>query len=115
MSKTALKVVSIIQLILGILCLILGILLVIGLHENAALTVLVIIYMLGGIFNLFAGIFGLRAAKDPEKKTPAVVLGTLAFINGLAGVILSISVQTVCGFVIPLIYFICVLTLRKDA
>lgn len=115
MSKTALKVVSVIQLILGILCLILGIVLIIGLRESAGLTTMVVIAVLGAVFNIFAGIFGLRAAKDPEKKTPAVVLGTLAFINGLAGVILSFSVQTVCGFIIPLIYFICALTLRKDS
>lgn len=115
MSKTVLKVISVLLIISGIITTVIGAGLAAGLHENAALTVLVIIQTVGGIFNIFAGVFGLRAAKEPSRSTPALVLGVLSFFGALAAVCMAFNLQAICGLVIPAVYFFSVLSVRKNA
>ena len=125
--KTGLKVVSILQIILGALTLIVG-LLATGLFAAggaagaasagvvAGLIGLTVVFViLGGVFDILSGIFGLRAAKDASKATPAVVFGAIALVLAVISLIMDFGVQSLLGCVIPVLYFVFVLNIKKAA
>lgn len=123
--KTGLKVVSILQIIFGALTLIIG-LAASGLFAAggaatgvsagivAGLIGLTVVFViLGGVFDILSGIFGLRAAKDASKATPAVVFGAIALVLAVISLIMDFGVQSLLGCVIPVLYFVFALNIKK--
>ena len=123
--KTGLKVVSILQIIFGALTLLLG-LLASGLFAAggaaggasagvvAGLIGLTVVFViLGGVFDILCGIFGLRAVKDASKATPAVVVGAIALVLSVISLFMDFSVQSLLGCVIPVLYFVFALNAKK--
>lgn len=115
--KTALKIVSVLQLICGVLVLIIG-LGAIGLFTasdapaavvGAMVTLSVVVLLVGGVLDVISGVLGLRAANDSAKATPAVVFGLLAVISSAISLFLSFNVTSLLACVIPVIYFVCAL------
>ena len=70
--------------------------------------------ILGGIFDIASGICGLRAAKDASKATPAVVFGAIALVLAVISLIMDFGVQSLLGCVIPVLYFVFVLNIKKS-
>ena len=122
--KTGLKVVSILQIIFGALTLLLG-LLASGLFAAggaaggasagvvAGLIGLTVVFVIGGVFDILCGIFGLRAVKDASKATPAVVVGAIALVLSVISLFMDFSVQSLLGCVIPVLYFVFALNAKK--
>ena len=67
----------------------------------------------GGALDVIGGLLGLRAAKRPYKATAAIVFGLLALIAGIVSVVMEQSVQNICGCVIPLVYFVCAVSVKS--
>ena len=118
--KKLLSVVSILMLILGLFTLVTGILdvsLLLGSGGGAVTEALaglaVAVFVVGGLLDVVGGFLGLRAAKNPAKATGAVIFGVLALATAVASVALSFSVQSLCGCVVPLIYFLCAVAIRS--
>ena len=65
--------------------------------------------------DILCGVFGLRAAGDGAKAPPAIVLGVIALIGGVLNIVMAPSVHTVAACVIPVVYFVCALGLKKNA
>ncbi len=123
--KTGLKVVSILQIILGALTLIVG-LLATGLFAAggaagaasagivAGLIGLTGVFVNpGGVLDILSGIIGLRAAKDASKATQAGVLWANAPVPAGISLIMDFSVQSLLGCVIPVLYFVFALNAKK--
>ena len=119
--KKVLTVVSILMLILGAVTLVTGAVNV-GLLSSvsnggavagALITLTVVLFVVGGLLDVVGGFLGLRAAKNPAKATGAVIFGVLALATAVASVALSFSVQSLCGCVVPLIYFLCAVAIRS--
>lgn len=120
--KKLLVLVSILMLILGIISLI------VGSTNIAAFTMLdniivaniligltILVLIISGIFNTISGILGIRAAKNPNKSTVALVLAILSLISTIISILLQQNMQSILGGIIPIIYFICILYIRKHA
>ena len=73
----------------------------------------VVFVILGGIFDIASGICGLRAAKDASKATPAVVLGAIALVLSVISLFMDFSVQGILGCVIPVLYFVFALNIKR--
>ena len=119
--KKVLKVISVLMLILGVITLVVGIMDV-ALLQGAggavagALTVLAaIVFVAGGLLDVIGGLLGLRAAKNPAKATGAIVFGLPALLAGIASVVLACNVQNICACVLPLLYFLCALSMKGRA
>lgn len=114
--KTAMKIVSVLQLICGALMLVLGIV-TSGMFVAASAESLATlsVFVLAGLADILCGVLGLRAAGDGAKATPAIVLGVIALIGGVLNIVMAPSVHTVAACVIPVIYFVCALGLKKNA
>ena len=74
-----------------------------------------IVLIVGGALDVIGGLLGLRAAKRAYKATGAIVFGLLALIAGIVSVVLNHSVQNICGCVIPLLYFICAVSVKSSS
>ena len=101
-SRLYIKIVSILNIIGGALYLLFGILALFGKNvvgdsaliekagdasAPAAVTAFIIALILSGAFSLFSGIIGLRAANDPKKAGPHLVLSALSLCVGIAGIV----------------------------
>lgn len=116
--KTAMKIVSVLQLICGAQMLVLGIVtsgMFAAASAESLATLSVVLFVLAGLADILCGVFGLRAAGDGAKATPAIVLGVIALIGGVLNIVMAPSVHTVAACVIPVVYFVCALGLKKNA
>ena len=116
--KTAMKIVSVLQLICGALMLVLGIVnsgMFAAASAESLATLSVVLFVLAGLADILCGVLGLRAAGDGAKATPASVLGVIALIGGVLNIVMAPSVHTVAACVIPVVYFVCALGLKKNA
>ena len=43
-----------------------------------------------------------------------MIFGLLAFIAGIASVVMQFSVQNLCACVLPLIYFVCAIAVKSS-
>ena len=73
----------------------------------------VVFVILGGIFEFLVISFGLRPAKDASKATPAVVSGAIALVLAVISLIMDFGVQSLLGCVIPVLYFVFALNIKK--
>ena len=101
-SRLYIKIVSILNIIGGALYLLVGVLAIFGKNvvgdsalieqardttAPAAVTAFIIALILSGAFSLFSGIIGLRAANDPKKAGPLIILSALSLCVGIAGIV----------------------------
>ena len=98
--RKALSLVSILMLISGAITLAVGVMNVSlfssagsGVMTNALIGLTVVLCILGG----------------------AIIFGLLALIAAVASVVLEPTVQSICGCVIPLVYFICALAVKSHS
>lgn len=128
--KTALKIVSALQLIGGILLAVLGIVnsgMYVSLATVAAsgaegtegmgllAAVSILTLVLDCALAIACGVLGLRAAKDPRRAMPAVVVGGIRLALALISLAASFSVDALLPCVVPVLYFGCALGLKKQA
>ena len=118
--RKGLTLVSILMLILGVVTLAVGIMNISllsaadgGAVGTALIGLMVILFIVGGALDVIGGLLGLRAAKRPYKATAAIVFGLLALAAGIASVVMEQSVQNICGCVIPLVYFLCAVSVKS--
>ena len=101
-SQLYIKIISILNIIGGALFLLIGILAIFGKNvvgdsalieqagnaeAPAAVTAFIIALILSGVFSLISGIIGLRAANDPKKAGPLIILSALSLCVGIAGIV----------------------------
>jgi hypothetical protein len=120
--RKGLTLVSVLMLILGIITLAAGAANIALLNAadggavgQALIALTVIVLIVGGALDVIGGLLGLRAAKRAYKATAAIVFGLLALIAGIVSVVLDHSVQNICGCVIPLVYFICAVSVKSSS
>lgn len=90
--KTAMKIVSVLQLICGALMLVLGIVtsgMFAAASAESLATLSIVLFVLAGLADILCGVFGLRAAGDGAKATPAIVLGVIALIGGVLNIVMA--------------------------
>ena len=113
--KKGLKFLSVLMLILGIITLVVGVMDVVLLQSTGggvmadALTALAVIVFVAG------GLLGLRASNHPAKATGAIVFGLLALAAAVASAVMDSSIQNICACVVPLLYFICAISVKNRA
>ena len=116
--KTALKIVSVLQLICGILLLVLGVLttgMFAAADAEALAALSIVLLVIVGVADTVSAVLGLRAAKDAAKAMPAVVVGAIALIGSVINLISMFNGQALAACIIPAIYFFCALGLKKNA
>lgn len=120
--RKALSLVSILMLISGAITLAVGVMNVSlfssagsGVMTNALIGLTVVLCILGGALNLTGSLLGLRAVKHSYKAGGAIIFGLLALIAAAASVVLDPTVQSICGCVVPLVYFICALAVKSHS
>ena len=119
--KTGLKVVSILELIAGVLTILLGLINIVlfaagdgaGASVAGLLMYSIILLILNGIFDIITGILGLRAANHPSKAAPAVIFGGIALILAVISLIRNVSIAEAVSCIIPVLYFIFALNVKK--
>ena len=118
--KSGLRIVSFLMLILGVITLAFGLMDVALLNSadggavgDALIGLTVILFVVGGALDIIGGLLGLRAAKHSYKAGGAIVFGLLALIAAAVSAVLEPTVQSICGCVIPLIYFICAVAVKS--
>lgn len=67
-------------------------------------TVAAVLSIIGGVFDLFCGTSGLKAAKDAARAKPAVVLGVISVVFAVANLLLAFNTQYLLGCVLPVLY-----------
>lgn len=118
--KTALKVVSILQIICGVLVAFIG-LAATGLFAasevpgSSFFVVLGLLPVISGAVGIVCGALGMRAANHPEKATPAVVVGVISVVFAALSLVLQFSMQNLAGCVIPVIYLVCALGMKNQS
>ena len=117
--KKGLKFLSVLMLILGIVTLVVGVMDVVllqstggGVMADALTALAVIVFVAGGLLDVIGGLLGLRAVKHAWKATGAVVFGLLSLAAGAASAAMELNVQNICACVIPLVYFICAVSVK---
>lgn len=125
-----LKVTGILMIVFGALALILSIVAAIGLAALAALdlntwqyTLAVILMLVGSIFELIAGIVGVKNCTKPEKAGTCMVWGIIVIaISVLSDVLTLVGnpdnfsiVSLLTGLVIPVLYLIGAVMNKKAA
>lgn len=125
-----LKVTGILMIVFGALALILSIVAAIGLAALAALdlntwqyTLAVILMLVGSIFELIAGIVGVKNCTKPEKAGTCMVWGIIVIaISVLSDVLTLVGnpdnfsiVSLLTGLVIPVLYLIGAVMNKKSA
>ena len=120
--RTGLKIISILQIIAGLFVAGAGAL-------TAALfasgdtsvgstvemvTLSVVLFVLEGALGIISGALGLRAAMNPEKFMLAVIWGGLTLALSVFSLATEPSVQQFFSCIIPLLYFIFAMNVRKS-
>ena len=97
-SKKMLKALGIINLVLGIIFVIIGVLaagVVIGISSNSSIpnnySFLVILIVAIGVISIMAGCLDIRAAKDTSKIMPAWIFSIIGLIYSCVNLCLSIA------------------------
>jgi len=131
-SNKLLKVAGILMIIGGAIGIILGIVAVIGIgalalllgeHINTGLLMLsAVLVLVGAIFQLIAGILGVKNAAKPEKAQTCIVFGVIIILLSVLGNILNVvggndfnAASMGIGLVIPVIYIIGAIQNKKLA
>ena len=83
-----------------------------GVEVKALMSLAFILLVLGGLMDVIGGLLGLRAVKYAWKATGAVVFGLLSLAAGAASAAMELNVQNICACVIPLVYFICAVSVK---
>ena len=83
-----------------------------GVEVKALMSLAFILLVLGGLMDVIGGLLGLRAVKHAWKATGAVVFGLLSLAAGAASAAMELNVQNICACVIPLVYFICAVSVK---
>ena len=120
--RTGLKIISILQIIAGLFVAGAGALTValymsgdtsLGLTgETVVLST--VMFVLEGALGLISGARGLRAAKDPEKSMLAVIWGGLSLALSVFNLVTERNVQQAVSCIIPLLYFIFAMNVRRS-
>lgn len=125
-----LKVTGILMIVFGALALILSIVAAIGLAALAALdlntwqyTLAVILMLVGSIFELIAGIVGVKNCNKPEKAGTCMVWGIIVIALSVLSNVLTLVgnpdnfsiVTLLTGLVIPVLYLIGAVMNKKSA
>ncbi|MCI6980297.1 MAG: hypothetical protein MR918_07020 [Clostridiales bacterium] len=125
-----LKVTGILMIIFGALALILSIVAAIGLATLAALdlntwqyTAAVILMLVGSIFEMIAGIVGVKNCNKPEKAGTCMVWGIIVIALSVLSNVLTLVgnpdnfsiVNLLTGLVIPVLYLIGAVMNKKAA
>lgn len=125
-----LKVTGILMIVFGALALILSIVAAIGLAALAALdlntwqyTLAVILMLVGSIFELIAGIVGVKNCNKPEKAGTCMVWGIIVIALSVLSNVLTLVgnpdnfsiVNLLTGLVIPVLYLIGAVMNKKAA
>ena len=125
-----LKVTGILMIVFGALALILSIVAAIGLAALVALdlntwqyTVAVILMLVGSIFELIAGIVGVKNCNKPEKAGTCMVWGIIVIALSVLSNVLTLVgnpdnfsiVNLLTGLVIPVLYLIGAVMNKKAA
>ncbi len=125
-----LKVTGILMIVFGALALILSIVAAIGLAALAALdlntwqyTLAVILMLVGSIFELIAGIVGVKNCNKPEKAGTCMVWGIIVIALSVLSDVLTLVgnpdnfsiVSLLTGLVIPVLYLIGAVMNKKSA
>ena len=125
-----LKVTGILMIVFGALALILSIVAAIGLATLAALdlntwqyTAAVILMLVGSIFELIAGIVGVKICNKPEKAGTCMVWGIIVIALSVLSNVLTLVgnpdnfsiVNLLTGLVIPVLYLIGAVMNKKAA
>lgn len=125
-----LKVTGILMIVFGALALILSIVAAIGLAALAALdlntwqyTLAVILMLVGSIFELIAGIVGVKNCNKPEKAGTCMVWGIIVIALSVLSDVLTLVgnpdnfsiVSLLTGLVIPVLYLIGAVMNKKAA
>ena len=129
--QKALKVVSILLLIDAVLAIVLAVLTLTGAAfmpgvaaqtgvaagdaAQVAMTfqVAAVLAIIGGLFDLLCGVFGLKAVGDPAKAKSAVVLGVIAVVLAAANLVLAFNMQYALGCVLPVLYLVSALQVKQ--
>ena len=134
-SRLYIKIVGILNIIGGALYLLFGILALFGKNvvgdsaliekagdasAPAAVTAFIIALILSGAFSLFSGIIGLRAANDPKKTGPLIILSTLSLCIGIVGIVAAtigggFKVESIIKLVPPALMLWCANNVKKQA
>lgn len=125
-----LKVTGILMIVFGALALILSIVAAIGLAALVALdlntwqyTLAVILMLVGSVFELIAGIVGVKNCKKPEKAGTCMVWGIIVIALSVLSNVLTLVgnpdnfsiVNLLTGLVIPVLYLIGAVMNKKAA
>ena len=125
-----LKVTGILMIVFGALALILSIVAAIGLAALAALdlntwqyTLAVILMLVGSIFEMIAGIVGVKNCNKPEKAGTCMVWGIIVIALSVLSNVLTLVgnpdnfsiVNLLTGLVIPVLYLIGAVLNKKAA
>ena len=134
-SQLYIKIVSILNIVGGALYVLFGILAIFGKNvvgdsalieqsgdatAPAAVTAFIIALILSGAFSLFSGIIGLRAANDPKKTGPLIILSTLSLCIGIVGIVAAtigggFKVESIIKLVPPALMLWCANNVKKQA
>lgn len=120
--RTGLKIISILQMIAGLFVAGAGALTIAlfaagdsSVAQTAEMIALsVILFVLEGALGIISGALGLRAANNPEKSMLAVIWGGVTLAVSVLSLIMDFSVRQLCSCMIPLLYFIFAMNIRKS-
>lgn len=136
-SQTVIKVISIIAVVYGIFIILSGMFATAVCSELASspeitsslegytedtgekLINAAVFMTLGGILDVIAGIFGLGAARDADNAGPAFVMSLVWLLIAVGNFILNavqggVSAVMFPGLVLPVIFFVCALNIKKQ-
>ena len=120
--RTGLKIISILQIIAGLFVAGAGALTA-SLFASGdtsvgstveMVTLSVVLFVLEGALGIISGALGLRAARNPEKSMLAVIWGGLTLALSVFSLATEPSVQQLFSCIIPLLYFIFAMNVRKS-
>ena len=120
--RTGLKIISILQIIAGLFVAGAGALTAslfaagdtsVG-STVEMVTLSVVLFVLEGALAIISGALGLRAARNPEKSMLAVIWGGLTLALSVFSLATEPSVQQLFSCIIPLLYFIFAMNVRKS-
>ena len=128
-SQTALKVLSIIGIVVGAIIAVSGIVLTVGANgfamsqassSGAGVAVLGTILIVAGAFNVVVGVFGVRGANDPSKIGVFWVLCIIGIVFNALGLIMEatgsgISASSLIGTLFVVVLFILANNIKKQA
>ena len=119
--RTGLKIISILQIIAGLFVAGAGALTAAlfasgdtSVGSTVEMVVLsVVLFVLEGALAIISGALGLRAARDPEKSMLAVIWGGLTLAISVFSLVTE-GVQQIVSSIIPLLYFIFAMNVRRS-